>query len=309
MGDAMQNAFKVGSSLVVAAALATSFPGPRAAAGSAETDAHATAGGSVPSHDPPPSPVPKVILISLDGAKPQFIDGFIAQHVLPSDSGLGLLRQKGAHATQNITATPSLTAVSHLAIATGSTAVHNDVPSNTFHAVASPITATISGFAAPIGGYNISPLGPTATPTARPLWMTLREKGFKVVIATWPGGDGADIRINGVVAQTAVPTRTVDDTVTFGAFGGLGAQGFDLTAANFAPDAAIQSQLAAAGHPSFGAVQVTTAPVETVFCAPTAATTCGTTNANGRTLAYTIKAAALDTTNDQIVNYDTLVFF
>src|SRR5262245_17805537 len=174
MGDAMQNAFKVGGTLVVAAALATSFFAPRAAAGS--SDSQAASGGSAPSHDPPP-PVPKVILISFDGAKPQFIDGFIAQHVLPADSGLGLLRQKGAHATQNITATPSLTAVSHLAIATGSTAVHNDVPSNTFHAVASPLPPTIRRFAAPIGGHNISPLAPPAPPTARPLWVALRAEG------------------------------------------------------------------------------------------------------------------------------------
>jgi predicted AlkP superfamily pyrophosphatase or phosphodiesterase len=178
----MQNAFKVGGALVVAAGLATDLFAPHAIAASSEADDSASAASSL-GH----SPVPRVILISLDGAKPQFIEKFIATHVLPSDSGLGLLRRRGARALQNITETPSLTAVSHLAIATGSTAVHNDVPSNTFHAVASPITTLISGFAAPIGGYQISPLGPTANPTARPLWLALREKGFKVVTATWPG--------------------------------------------------------------------------------------------------------------------------
>ena len=186
-----------------------------------------------------------------------------------------------------------------MAIATGSTAVHNNIPSNTFHPVAGPIGATISGFGAPIGGYQISPLGPTAAPTAEPLWLGLRDKGLKVVTATWPGGDGADIRINGVITQHAVPTRTVDYTVPFGAFGGLGAQGFILTSANFAPDAAIESQLAAAGHRSFSPVQVTTAPFETLFCAPAATATCGTTNASGRTLVYNMKVAALDTKNDQ----------
>jgi hypothetical protein len=70
----------------------------------------------------------------------------------------------------------------------------------------------------------------------------VREKGRKVVTATWPGGDGADIRISGVVVQPAVPTRSVDDT---GAFGGLGAQGLTLGGANFARDAAAQAALGA----------------------------------------------------------------
>jgi predicted AlkP superfamily pyrophosphatase or phosphodiesterase len=252
---------------------------------------------------PPGSPVPKVILISLDGAAPRFVDKYID----PGLKGVGLLRAVGSHAAQNITATPSLTAVSHVAIATGSTAVHNDIPSNTFSAVAGTLSSSISGFGAPIGGYSISPLGPTDHPTAKPLWLQLRDHGRKVVTATWPGGDGADIFVNGTVVQNAVPTRTVDYTVPFGAFGGLSAQGFDLTAAAFTQDGAVESALAAAGHPSFSPVEV--APVETVFCAPDTSSTCGTTNGSGRTLQYTIKAAALDSTNDNVTNYDTLVFF
>ena len=50
-------------------------------------------------------------------------------------------------------------------------------------------------------------------------------------------------------------------------------------------------------------------PFETVFCAPATTATCGTTNASGRTLVYNMKAAALDSTNDSNMNYDTLVFF
>src|SRR5262245_1222730 len=217
---------------------------------------------------PANGPVPKVIVISLDGATPTLIENYLATKALPKNTGLGTLRDHGSRAVTNVTETPSLTAVSHLSIATGSTSVHNNVPSNTFHPVAAPITATLSGFGAPIGGYSLSPLGPTPTPTAKPLWLSLRDAGRKVVTATWPGGDGADIRINNVLTQAAVPTRTVDYTVPFGAFGGLGAQGFTLSAANFGPDAAIESQLADAGHASFSPVQVTTVPFETVFCAP-----------------------------------------
>src|SRR5689334_20447147 len=123
---------------------------------------------------------PQVVLISLDGAKPDLIRKYLDEGVLPRDGGLGKL-SRGVVARQNVTATPSLTAVSHIAIATGSTSVHNDIPSNTFHNVAAPITVSASGFAAAIGGYKITPLGPSADPSAEPLWVKLRASGKKVV--------------------------------------------------------------------------------------------------------------------------------
>src|SRR5262249_34791566 len=112
------------------------------------------------------------------------------------------------------------------------------------------------------------------------------------------------------VVPPAPPIGPTDFPVPFGAFGGLGAEVFGLTSASLgAADATLTSQLLAAGHVSHSPVLVTAAPVETVFCAPAATATCGTTNASGRTLRYDIKVAALDTTDDHVVNYDTLVFF
>jgi hypothetical protein len=166
-----------------------------------------------------------------------------------------------------------VTAVAYVAIATGSTAPHNDIPLNTFYPVAAPIGSSISGFAAPIGGYQFSPLGPSPIPTAEPLWVQLRRAGKTVVTATWPGSDGADISISNTppgtppvntLVQAATPTRTTDYTVPFGAFGGLGAQGFSLTSTSFVA----ADQLAAAGHLSHSPVRVTSTPVETVFCDP-----------------------------------------
>ncbi|VIO80576.1 hypothetical protein CI41S_74080 [Bradyrhizobium ivorense] len=250
---------------------------------------------------------PRVVLISLDGARPDFIKKFIDEGVLPRDGGLARLSRRGAVATQNVTASPSLTAVSHIAIATGSTAVHNDIPSNTFEAVVAPITSSISGFAAPIGGYQESPLGPSPRPTAAPLWVQLRQQGKKVATATWPGGDGADISINGTVVQPSTPTRVTDYTVPFGAFGGIGAQGFSLTRANFVSDPAIVAAVQASGHFSYSPVLATSAPIETFSCSSAQTATCS----SGQTLdvKYAIRVAALDTTNDNKVNYDTLVFF
>src|SRR5262249_33198764 len=262
---------------------------------------------------------PQVVVISLDGAQPDLVEHYLRTRVLDRKTGLGRLKARGVVAEQNITVTPSVTAVAHIAIATGSTAPHHDIPPNTFHPGASQIGASLSGFAAPIGGYQLNPLGPSPAPTAEPLWVQLRRAGKKVVTATWPGSDGADISISNTppgtppvntLVQAATPIRTTDYTVPFGAFGGLGAQGFALTSASFVnADATLASQLAAAGHVSHSQVKVTAAPVETVFCAPDTTNTCGTTNANGRTRSYNIKAAALDTTDDLVGNYDTLVFF
>ena len=250
---------------------------------------------------------PKVVLISLDGAKPDFIQKFIEEGVLPRDGGLARLSRHGTVAVQNVTASPSLTAVSHIAIATGSTAVHNDIPSNTFEAIVAPISSSLSGFAAPIGGYQESPLGPSPQPTALPLWVQLRQQGKKVVTATWPGGDGANISINNTVVQPADPTRITNYTVPFGAFGGIGAQGFSLSRGDFAPDAAVAAALQAAGQFSFSPVLATPAPIETFSCSSAATATC--TNAATLDLKYAIRVAALDTTNDGKANYDTLVFF
>ncbi|WP_245328443.1 alkaline phosphatase family protein [Bradyrhizobium sp.] len=250
---------------------------------------------------------PPVVVISLDGAKPDFIQQFIDEGVLPRDGALARLSRHGAVAQQNITASPSLTAVSHIEIATGSTAVHNDIPSNTYQAIVGPVTSSLSGFAAPIGGYRESPLGPSPRPTALPLWVQLRQQGRKVVTATWPGGDGADISINGTVVQPAQPIRITDYTVPFGAFGGIGAQGFSLTSADFAADPAVATALQAAGRFSFSPVLATSAPIETFSCASAPTATC--TNAATQDIKYAIRVAALDTTNDSRVNYDTLVFF
>lgn len=253
---------------------------------------------------------PRVVVISLDGAKPDLVEEFLETGAIDRDKGLGRLRRHGVHALENITATPSVTAVSHIAIATGSSAVHNDIVANTFHPVAAPLNTTISGFAAPIGGYQINPLGTSSVPTAEPLWVRARAAGLHVVTATWPGSDGADIRIAGTLVQPAVPTRTNDYTLPFGAFGGLGARGFTLDAADF--DAATQAlvdQLASAGYESMSPVQMSANPLETLYCSPTTSSTCGTTNASGRTLQYVIRIAALDSTNDNVVNYDTLIVF
>src|SRR5262245_52372450 len=241
---------------------------------------------------------PKVVIISLDGATPRFVDQYLASGVLDPNTGLGLLRREGLVARQNTTISPSLTAPGHIAIATGSRAAKNDVVANTFHLVASPFITTVSGFAAPIGGYSIDGPAPSPEVTAEPLWLALRAAHKTVVAATFPGADGIDVRVPGVVASPIVQPaaeRIVDYTVPFGAFAGVGAQGFSLAAAHFGPaPASTVQQLAAAGRTSFSPVRQKITPLEQF-------------SAGG--VSYTIQVAALDTTDDGQTNYDTLVFF
>src|SRR5215813_2740821 len=201
---------------------------------------------------------PKVVVISLDGATPRLVNQFLQSGALPQNSGLGKLRSVGMVANQNLTIAPSLTAAAHIAIATGSSAPKNDVPSNTFSLVVSPLGSTASGFAAPIGGYSIIGPAPSDNLTANPVWRALREQGKTVVTATFPGGDGLDVKVPGLQNSPIVQpasVRTVDYTVPFGEFGGQGGKGFTLTTSNFGPaPASTVTQLNAAGKPSFSPV-------------------------------------------------------
>ena len=125
-----------------------------------------------------------------------------------------------------------------MAIATGSTAARNNVVSNTFHLVASPFTSDISGFSAPIGGYSIDGPAESPNPTAFPMWHSLRAAGKGRVDSDLPGGDGLDVRVPGLPSGSPIiqpaSVRTVDYTVPFGEFGGVGGSGFTLTATDFA---------------------------------------------------------------------------
>lgn len=243
------------------------------------------------------TPRPKVILISLDGATPDFVEQYLAEGILSHKQGLGLIKSNGVYAERNITCSASLTAACHVAIATGSTAARNDINANTFHLVASPFNSNISGFAAPIGGY--SPLEPaeSAQPTAQPLWLGLEQNGKKVVAATFPGADGVDVKVPGLPNSPVIQSaskRTVSYTVPFGVFAGVGAKGFSLTASDFskAPPQTV-NELKAAGKISYSPVQQ--ASLGDRF------------TVGG--VSYDIQVAATDTTDDRQINYDTLVFF
>jgi predicted AlkP superfamily pyrophosphatase or phosphodiesterase len=253
------------------------------------------------------SVAPKVVLISLDGAAPYIENPMIAQGQLP---GLATLQAKGVEAQANITITPSLTAPGHIAIATGSNANNNDINANSFNLISNPFytissgnvrSTSISGFAAPIGGYNYTGAGidpsETNTPTADPVWVPLLAAGKKVVAATFAGADGATITVPALADNPVIQSatdRTVTYTVPFGANGGVFEKGFDVSG-QFMPDSGamtVTTQLAAIGITSKGGGVKIANPNDTF-------TVGGVT--------YHIRVAAIDTTTAN--QYDTFVFY
>lgn len=258
---------------------------------------------------------PQNIVISLDGATFSILQNYLKTEQLDPDTGLGFLAQEGVFVPSTVI-TPSLTAPSHIAIATGSTAANNDINANSFHLIRSPFNTNISGFGAPIGGYDAlhndegsDPHGGHAhedeTPTAEPLWVRLREAGKTVVAATFPGADGATIRLPGVDPAPVIQSndvRTVDYTVPFGAFGGLGAKGFSLDASNFTIEAGEAiDDLEDLGIRSFSEVRV--AELEDIPAQGQGSLTGGSSNT------YDLQVAAIDTTDDRVTNYNQLIVF
>ena len=244
---------------------------------------------------------PKVILISLDGGQPDMINKYLASGVLSPNQGLGLLKSHGIVAKQNITCNPSLTAACHTLIASGSNSASTDVVANSFELLASPLGKTVSGFNAPIGGYSLNNGVPAPSDrlTAEPIWIELQKNGKKVVTATFPGGDGLDVTVPGLTNSPIIQPateRTVSYTVPFGTTAGVFETVFAPAASDFtiASDTLV-NQLRAAGKQFYSEVKV--AKLETIS---------GITGGGGP---YNMQAAALDTTNDRNINYDTLVFF
>src|SRR4029077_3131080 len=153
-----------------------------------------------------------------------------------------------------------------------------------------------SGFSAPIGGYLIDGPGQSPGLTAVPLGRPLVENRQTVATATWPGGDGLNVTVPGrdpSIFVQPVAERTVTYTVPFGAATAPFQKGFPLTAASFtSAPAQTVTDLNTAGHTSYS--PVLQANLETF-------------SSGGQS--YSIKVAALDTTNDSTTNYDTLVMF
>ena len=107
---------------------------------------------------------------------------------------------------------PTVTATNHISIATGAYPERTNIPANTFHDTKTSLTATASGFAAPIG--------------AEALWEAAKRQGKKVITIAFAGADGRG------------DDRSGDQTLGFGVSDGfsvvksMNASHFDSTSAD-----------------------------------------------------------------------------
>jgi predicted AlkP superfamily pyrophosphatase or phosphodiesterase len=118
----------------------------------------------------------KTILISFDGAQPEVIEKLLEQKKLPPNGGFAALIDKGTRARGMTSVLPTLTATNHITIATGAFPERTNIPMNTFHDTQTALTATTSGFSAPIG--------------AETLWESAKRQGKKVITIAFAGADG-----------------------------------------------------------------------------------------------------------------------
>ena len=222
--------------------------------------------------------------------------------MLDQRTGLGRLRAHGVRAEQNITATPSVTAVSHIAIATGSTAAHNDVSGNSIH----PVAATHRHQPQRIRRADRR----LSNQPARP---RLRADGRTAVgAAAQPGtegrhGDLARRRRRGHTdlrdARAGAPRRPARPTtpcrsVRSEAWAHKGSRLARPASRWQTRRSSVSSRRRAASRSA--RCKSPRAPWRRCSVRRRRAATCGTTNASGRTLRYDIKVAALDTTQRRI---------
>ena len=119
----------------------------------------------------------RTILISFDGAQPEVIERLIRSGKLPWNGGFAKLIREGTKAEGMTAVLPTVTATNHISIATGAYPERTNIPANTFHDTKTPLTATTSGFGAPID--------------AETLWEAAKKQGKKVITIAFAGPTAA----------------------------------------------------------------------------------------------------------------------
>jgi predicted AlkP superfamily phosphohydrolase/phosphomutase len=123
-----------------------------------------------------PTASSRTILISFDGAQPEVIERLIRNGKLPWNGGFAKLIREGTKAEGMTSVLPTVTATNHISIATGAYPERTNIPANTLHNTDTSLTATTSGFSAPID--------------AETLWEAAKRQGKKVVTIAFAGADG-----------------------------------------------------------------------------------------------------------------------
>ena len=117
---------------------------------------------------------PLVILVSLDGFKPSYLNQALAPRLFA-------LANQGVLAKGLISSFPSLTFPNHLSIVTGQTPDHHGIVNNT---MTDPKTAQRFSL-----GSRDAVENPFWWDEARPIWVTLRKQGKIASTLFWPGSE------------------------------------------------------------------------------------------------------------------------
>lgn len=118
-----------------------------------------------------PAGVRQVLVLSLDGARDDWVDGYLADGTMPS---LAVLAKRGVRAEWAQTIDPSLTAAAHVSIATGAYPSATGQVSNKFHLSEDAFYWYTSGFDEP-------------EMQVEPLWRTAMKHGHTTATLFWPG--------------------------------------------------------------------------------------------------------------------------
>lgn len=134
-----------------------------------------------------PSGKPLVMLISIDGFKPAYMNSVDTPNLLK-------LKRDGAHAQGLISSFPSLTFPNHLSLVSGQTPDHHGIVNNTMLDPELP------------GPFHLGAREVLNDPRwwseARPIWLDLRAQGKKSSTLFWPG---SEVPIQGIWPDDWLP--------------------------------------------------------------------------------------------------------
>jgi predicted AlkP superfamily pyrophosphatase or phosphodiesterase len=212
-----------------------------------------TGPGPAPAPKAPPNASRRAVMISFDGVSGTRLTRMMNEAGKLPAGGYRRLAERGLFAERAQPPTPSLTAVSHVTLATGALPWQTGIVSNTILDRTRPFPATISGFDAPI--------------RAETLWEAARRQGKRAASMLFPGADGK------------APGRKADWGMVF-------VSDPIVPAKLQTPDGASWKAADGPERGSFSPGRRLTVPF-------------------GKT-AHTVSFAALDSTDDERVNYDRL---
>ncbi len=212
----------------------------------------------------------KVVIYSMDGARPDFVRKWASGGLLPN---LAKLINEGTTPDYALTVEPSVTAVAHTAISTGTYPAHSGITGNTMPTFSGPIAKFTWPPTSSASGFDSRYM------TSEPIWTTVVKAGEKVTIVNWPANWPQ--QIPGVVVSGFNPTSLSSNLFSTEDVSGATKVTLSPAAGNWT------------GLPSFAS---SSPPLETSFTVRLGAAFAG----------VKYFGLVLDTQNDGKVNYNTV---